>query len=523
MAQQRYDYDQLMQLGGQFLAANDFDNAEIAFRAANQLRPDDVVSTFNLASMLDAQGRAEASEELFERANAMHPRESTRLFAMTRQPVVYQSGDELRTWRSRLEERIAKLEASGYRIDAERVPVPTLNIAYQGFDDRDVLERYGRLVSAPSPALHPRRREAAGDQRIRIGIISAFLYKHTIGRITRGLFSQMDREQFHLTALAIGNFNDPVAHFIRQHADAYVEVPRARLSAARQTIAQQQLDVLIYAEIGLEQVTYTLAHSRLAPVQCVTWGHPATSGIPSIDYFLSSELIESVDSQQFYTEKLIKLPNLSVYYYRPSIAGGARPRAAFGLDDQTHVYGCLQTIYKLHPDFDPVLDAILSRDPRGIVLIPRGNSRYWDEALTTRMRRTMPRTFERVRFIDPLPYDDYLQLLTHCDAMLAPIHFGAGNTSYEAFAFGIPTVTLPSDMLKGRITLGMYRAMGISDCIASSAEQYVDIAGRLGADRDFRRSVHEKILASNHVLYENPAGVRDLERFLRDAVAERAR
>ena len=516
MADQRFDYDQLMQLGAQFVANTDFDNAEVAFRAASQLRPDDVASTFNLASMLDAQGRTQESMQLFERAYAMHPRESTRLFAMTRQPVIYQSGEELRAWRSALEQRIAKLESDGYRVDAERVPVPTLNIAYQGLNDRDVLERYGRLVNAPSPSLDDRR----PDRRIRVGIISAYLYKHTIGRITHGLFAQMNRDEFHLTALSIGKYDDSIANFIRQHADANVEVPRHSLLAARQTITEQRLDVLIYAEIGLELFTYTLAHSRLAPVQCVTWGHPATSGIPTIDYFISSELIESANAQACYTEKLIKLPNLSVYYYRPTIPANAKPRAAFGLGDETNVYGCLQTLYKLHPDFDTILHAILSRDSRGIVLIPRGNSRYWDAALTTRLRRTLAAAnFERVRFIEPLPYDDYLQLLPHCDVLLAPIHFGAGNTSYEAFAFGGPTVTLPSDMLKGRITHGMYRAMGINECIASSPEQYVDIAIRLGTDRDFRRTVHEKILASTHVLYENAAGVRDLEAFLRGVCA----
>jgi predicted O-linked N-acetylglucosamine transferase (SPINDLY family) len=106
--------------------------------------------------------------------------------------------------------------------------------------------------------------------------------------------------------------------------------------------------------------------------------------------------------------------------------------------------------------------------------------------------------------------------------LLAPIHFGAGNTSYEALAYGTPTVTMPSEFLKGRITHGLYRAMGVMDCVAGTTSEYAELAVRLGMDRDFNHAVREKILASNHVLYENAAGVRDLENFFIEAVREKS-
>jgi predicted O-linked N-acetylglucosamine transferase (SPINDLY family) len=139
-----------------------------------------------------------------------------------------------------------------------------------------------------------------------------------------------------------------------------------------------------------------------------------------------------------------------------------------------------------------------------------------------RLTRTMPRTLARVRFFDTLPYEQYLALSAACDVLLAPIHFGAGNTSYEAMAFGTPTVTMPSPYLKGRITHGLYRAMGVTDCIAATPQAFAELAVRLGTDGDFNGAVRERILANNHVLYENPAGVRDLEDFFVRA-ARRAR
>jgi predicted O-linked N-acetylglucosamine transferase (SPINDLY family) len=236
-----------------------------------------------------------------------------------------------------------------------------------------------------------------------------------------------------------------------------------------------------------------------------------------MDYYVSSELLESPDAQDHYTERLIKLPNLSVYYYRPPAPPPFDVRRAFGGDD-VHVYGCLQNLFKLHPDYDAILDDILRRDPKGVILLPHGHTRHWDDVLMHRLSRTMPQTVGRVRFFDVLPYEQYLGLSAACDVLLAPIHFGAGNTTYEAMAFGTPTVTMPSEFLKGRITHGLYRAMGVMDCVAETPQGYAELAVRLGTDRDFNRAVRGKIRSNNHVLYENAAGVRDLENFFVDAV-----
>ena len=144
----------------------------------------------------------------------------------------------------------------------------------------------------------------------------------------------------------------------------YVEVP-TNLPAARQAIAGQRLDVLYYADIGMDPVTYSLAFSRLAPVQCVTWGHPVTTGLDTIDYFISMDAAEPEDAAEHYTETLVRLKALSVYYYRPEPPASLKDRAAFGLPEECHLYSCPQTLFKLHPEFDDLLGAILRRDPQG--------------------------------------------------------------------------------------------------------------------------------------------------------------
>jgi predicted O-linked N-acetylglucosamine transferase (SPINDLY family) len=270
----------------------------------------------------------------------------------------------------------------------------------------------------------------------------------------------------------------------------------------------------------MDPLTYSLAFSRLAPVQCVTWGHPETSGIATIDYFISADAMETPASDSQYTERLVRLAQPAVYYYRPPAPTGRRTRADFGLPEDPTIYGCLQMLWKFHPEFDALLAGVLRGDPRGIVIITEGLSAMWQERLTARFRRSMADVADRIRFVPRQSFDDFLGLTSVCDVMLDPTPFGGGNTTYEALAFGVPVVTLPSQFLRGRITNALYEMMDYRELVASTPQQYIDIAVRVGTDLGERERVRAEISSRSSALFENAAGMRELESFLERAVSE---
>src|SRR5712691_10277764 len=101
---------------------------------------------------------------------------------------------------------------------------------------------------------------------------------------------------------------------------AACELFRSKLGdtpAWARAILADRLDVLIHLDIGMPPADIRLAGLRLAPVQCVTWGHPTTTGLPTVDYFLSSALMELAEGTQHYTEKMVPLPGLSIWYDEP--------------------------------------------------------------------------------------------------------------------------------------------------------------------------------------------------------------
>ena len=96
---------------------------------------------------------------------------------------------------------------------------------------------------------------------------------------------------------------------------------------------------------------------KLARVQCATWGHPSTTGYSTIDYFLSSDLMERPDADANYTENLIRLPNLSINFARPDTKSATFPNIN-GEKPEVPTFLCGPAIQKLLPQFDSIYPQI---------------------------------------------------------------------------------------------------------------------------------------------------------------------
>lgn len=471
----------------------------------------------NLGVYFKDQGKLEEAAAHFEAALKLQPSDTLRVLLATLLPPIYQSEGDIERWRQRLIDSLQNLHAEGVNLDPGQSVVPNLfYLAYQGGNDRDIQRDLASLYAAhmsPSPPLTPR----AVGSRLRVGLISKYFKDHTIGVLMRGLVAQMDRSRFEVIVLAFDQPRDWIGEFVKKHADRYV-VLADHVPTARRTVAGLGLDVLFYADIGMDPGTYSLAFSRLAPVQCVTWGHPLTTGIPTIDYFVSSELIEPPGAEHHYTETLVRLKALPFYYYRPLPPAPLKPRSHFGLPTESHIYGCLQTLFKFHPRFDDALGGILRGDPQALVIVIKGKHPYWEELLLKRWSRTLPDVKDRIRWIPPQKRDDFLNLMAVSDVLLDTFPFSGGNTSYEGLGLGVPIVTLAAPYMRGRITYALYKKMAVMDCVADDVAGYVDKAVRLGTDATYRELIRSKIAAGSAVLFEDTKAVRELESFFLTSV-----
>lgn len=546
---------------GAFLAASGrIDEAVAGFRRAVEIRPDHADAHFNLAALYLKEENLAAAGEACRRAVAIESDHANafltlgrvynrqckfndalacfvrafeidrtpklKMITATSLPHIMPPIEELNTIRNNIKNKISVM-ARGKITDKYSIydvnPENYFHIAYHGFNDKDLLSDIGDFYINACPELSWKSphcfNPVARREKLRLGIVSSFLFKHTIGVLFRGLIEKFSRDKFEVMVFRPHGDRDGLADLIDRSADRVFYLP-AKVDLAREVIAAQELDVLLYPDIGMTALSYSLAFSRLAPVQAVTMGHPITTGIPNVDYFLSIRSMEPDNAQEHYRERLIELEHFPSYFYPPEVPDDTQGRRRFGFPDDVVLYVCPQNLTKFHPEFDHTLGEILSADPKGMLVLIDGVHREWREYLLKRFSASFPDSvsLDRVIFLPNMPNVDFLRLLIVADAVLDTSHFCGGKSSLEAFAMGVPVVTWPGKTMRGRVTLGFYRAMGFTDLVAENEQNYVHLAHRLANDDEFHNQAREQIKAKAGVLFENLEAVRELENFFIAAV-----
>jgi predicted O-linked N-acetylglucosamine transferase (SPINDLY family) len=399
-------------------------------------------------------------------------------------------------------------------------------LCYQARNDRSTNARLAALFLRASPelgyvsphALAPQRRDGG---KLVVGFVSAYLGRHSVGVWYRDLVRMViEDERFETIVFSCSDQVDPRLQAAAEARGTYVPLGKT-LQEARAQIEARKPDVLLYTDVAMRPLPYFLAFSRLARVQALMIGHPCTSGIPSLDYFLSNVFQDDAGAQEHYTERLVRLPKIVVHVEPARPPEEPLSRAALGWDEDAHYYVCPMLLQKMHPDFDDVLARILRRDPRGeVVLFADAGRPSWQPRLERRFALTIPDVAARVVFRPFAPTREFLSILLAADCLLDTFHFSGGVTSYIVLALGLPLVTLPGELFRSRMTAGMYLQAGVTDCIARSPEHFVELALAFAADPAARAAYRSKILAAHPALFSTRAAVTVLEDWIAAAGAQ---
>jgi predicted O-linked N-acetylglucosamine transferase (SPINDLY family) len=504
------------------------DDAITCYRKALKANSNSVPALVGLGTIYKEQGLTKDAESLYLRSLRAAANDGAKIKSALLMPVICNSIESIQHYRTKIRSQIGQLKKGDLHLDDPYLQVGTtgFHLAYHGMGTKDIQQSIASLylntcsdLSWTDPACC-RRKPRAG--KIVVGIISQFLHQHTIGYLNYGIIKYLNRERFHVNVFRFKVKDDPLSNAINQAADEIIYLPDD-LNGARRIIAEQALDILFFLDIGMEALTYFLAFSRLAPVQCTTWGHADTSGIPNLDYYLSSVDAEPFAAQAHYSEQLILLNRFPMYCQYPEVPNETPNRERFGLPLRSNLYMCCQSLFKFHPDFDVFIKSILERDPNGVLLLFEGKHASWGKLLRKRFARTMPEVDDRIRFYPRIPRKDFLSLIRLTDVMIDTIHFCGGYTSLLCFACGIPVVTLPGSFMRGRMTYAFYKQMSIFDCVATDIQSFTDIAYTLATNKAWRNEISKKIRDQATALFEDMETVYELERFFEWAVKKAER
>jgi len=511
------------------------DEAIACYRKALGLEPDLPEAHYNLGNALMFQNRHDEALECYRKVLAVDSENIQARWMLTicQLPMVYEAGEDPGRYRAAFSARLDELDrwfdasraAKGFATVGVHQP---FCLAYQEENNRDLLQRYGKLCARLMGAWLDREGVALPGRRgrngvIRVGIVSQYFWNHSVwNAIVKGWFHQLDRERFAVYAFHLGPRRDEETQFAQSRATRFEQGGRG-LRQWVESILGEQLDVLIYPEVGMDPMTLKLASLRLAPVQAATWGHPETSGLPTIDYYLSAEDMEPPGAQANYTEQLVALPRLGCFYQARQIDPPYADLSHWGIGPDIPLLVCPGMPFKYAPQHDWIFAEIARRAPRCRLIFFTPHARGLSEKLRQRLENAFARSgLDIDRFVSFIPWQPravFYGLLRRADVFLDTIGFSGFNTAMEAVECGLPIVTREGRFLRGRFASGILKRMGLHELVAGSDEDYVALSVRLCQDAGYREHVRRRIEAGRHVLYEDVAPIRAFENFLAGATA----
>jgi predicted O-linked N-acetylglucosamine transferase (SPINDLY family) len=244
-----------------------------------------------------------------------------------------------------------------------------------------------------------------------------------------------------------------------------------------------------------------------------------TSGLPTIDYFLSAEDLEPPDAVEHYSESLIRLPHLGCCYQRfamPEAGQGMPPLA--GLRTNVPLLVSPGVPYKYAPQHDHVFVDIAKRLRSCQIVFFTNRLGHLSDLLKRRLEEAF--AAEGLNFADTCLFVPWLdragfhRLLRQASVCLDTIGFSGFNTAMEAIECGLPTVTTAGRFLRGRFAAGILRRMGLADLVAETNDAYVELVVRLAGDASYLRDVRHAIEERRHCLFGDLEPVRGMEQVL---------
>ena len=474
-----------------------------------------------------ARGDAGGAREAHEEATRLDPSLAVARWAavMAQLPAMQESAGDAVASRTAFVAGVRELHTffQGARVAQGRLAVGSTQpfyLAYQGGNHRDVLAPYGQLCArlsegVPAAVAAPTVR---GARPIRVGVVSAHIRDHSVWTaIVRGWVANFDRARFEVTVFRVGGSSDAQTEAARLLAQRIEQRPASAQEWARRIEAFAP-DVLVYPEVGMDAMTAKLASRRLAPWQAASWGHPLTTGLPTIDTFISAQAMEPADAQDHYTEQLVLLPGLGVCYEPLAVTPARIDRRALGLPLDAPLLLCPGLPQKYAPEDDGLWADIAQRLPQARLVFFRSGVPELHERLGRRLRQAFERRGMRlddhVVWAPHLSRPQFFGLMQEATLFLDSVGFSGFNTAMQAVECGLPLVALEGDALRGRFGSGILREAGLDECVATDKGQYADIAVALAQDAAQRSAVAAHLRKQGAALFGTRAPVDSLATLL---------
>jgi protein O-GlcNAc transferase len=395
-------------------------------------------------------------------------------------------------------------------------------LAYQEENNLTLLKQYGDLcVKAMQRWLDGQKSppfKRPMGKRIRLGVVSGDIRLHSVWMaLIKGWFQSFDLERFELVVFSLSDQIDPETSWARSKSDVFVGGPKT-LAQWVAAMREQNCELLFYPAVGLQPMALKLASLRLAPVQINSWGHPDTSGLPTLDYYVSADCFEPAGAQDHYSERLVLLPHLGNRLQPLTLTSSDPDFAALNIDLERPILVCPGTPFKYQPEHDHIFAEIARNVPDAQFVFFRPSiaalSNLLEARITKQFEAAGLNVKDHVRFIRWLNFHEYHCLLRNADVLLDTIGFSGYNTAVQAIECGLPIVTREGWFLRGRLASAVLRRMNLTELIAETKADYVNLVVKLATDIHYQAHIRDEIQQRRSVLFDDQSAMGPFQDFL---------
>lgn len=478
-------------------------------------------------------------DDALNRADSCSQDERIRLMARLHVlPVLYDSTEQLIAVRVRWSADLKRLFdlLAGLSFSDEAYPLlwghawslTNFYLAYQMQDDKELQQIYASCLSLIlgqrlAEFMQPRPARSTDDQSpLRIGVISPHLRNHNGAIWALGwLESLAMNPSYQLFSYNVGDQEDEgTQRFARLGTYRHLPLNPDNPMDDLHLIQSDDLDVLLYTDVGMHPRSKVLSVLRLARVQVQGWGHPVTSGSSCMDYYLSGLDMELATGDDHYTETLWRLPSTGLVYERPvAVHDGTCLYEKLNLPSDRPLLLSLQSTFKYVPEYDHVFARVIKNHPDVLILFAGHMGcqviadRFFDR-LALACKRLGVDAANNIRILPRLDYADFMGLFSIAHHTLDTIGWNGGNSSFQSFSLHCPVITLPTEFMRGRHTVSMLKKMDVDELVAGNVEEYLSICDRLLDDAGFYGSIKARIAQAEPLLFADTDVASAFEAFI---------
>lgn len=364
--------------------------------------------------------------------------------------------------------------------------------------------REARNWARPALVQHrPKRKD-----RVTIGYLSPDFRTHPVALLAAGVFECHDPGRFRVVGLSTGaDDGSAIRTRIAAAFDEFHDISKLTAFDGAQRVNELGVDILVDLAGHTNDTGLPVAGYRPAPIQATWLGYPGTTGADFIDYLISDTIVTPAGADEFYTEKLVRLPGSyqSNDPQRPRPTS-APPRAAFGLPETGLVFCSFNQAAKITRQAFHLWCDLLRQSPGAVLWLMDGGENV--RANIRREAKSQGIAADRVVFADKIGLAEHLVRYLHADIFLDSGPYGAHTTASDALWMGCPVVTMPGESFASRVGASLLHAVGLPDLIANSPAEYVSLAMALALNQNYRLNYRAQL-----ELARQTASLFDAKRF----------